>query len=104
MAMKNKSTLAALLLLLPVIHCSALAQHSASASVTVRFTVLPEHTGATGAISAGAVRPNGPVSNDLISVGITLPSGASEPHILATPGSPFIRPPRGSSLVVTVTD
>ncbi len=104
--MPGKRTLAALLLVLvvPGMHGLAIAQHSASVSETVRFVVLPVHTGATGSIAPSATSLNETASAERVSVGITAPSGQSTTHMLNAPGSPLIRPPRGSSVVITVTD
>jgi hypothetical protein len=103
--MTGKRTLVALLLLIivPGIHGFALAQHSASVSETVRFVVLPVHTGASGPVTPSAISVNETVSAERISVGIIPPSGQSTTHMLSTPGSLLLRPRRGSSVIITIT-
>ena len=82
----------------------ALAQRSASASATLRFEVLAVHAVlSTGTVSAPL--------NDKVTIAVEPPPQAGlqapagkQAHMLVTPGSALARPPRGSSIVVTVTD
>lgn len=83
---------------------AALAQRSAAASATLRFEVIAVH----------AVLSAAPVSAPLdekMTVAVEPPPQAGrqapageQAHMLVTPGSTLAPPPRGSSIVVTVTD
>jgi len=103
MAMTGRRTLAALVLLIGL-HGFAVAQQSASVSATVRFVVLPLHTAASGSITPSAIPANETISAERISVGISSSSGLAPSRLLNAPGYPLIPPPRGSSVVVTITD
>jgi hypothetical protein len=82
----------------------ALAQRSADASATVRFEVLPVHA------VLGAESVSAPLDEKVTVAVEPAPQGGGEPsgvralHMLLPPGRAHVRPPRGSTLVVTVTD
>ena len=89
------------LLVLPEI---ALSQHSASASQTLRFGVLPVYT-PSGAVSASfqnAVKVTVSLEPDSGPTGGRPGHAAS--HMLLTPGSLPVHPPRGSSVILTITE
>ena len=95
---------ALLLLQILVLPGSALAQHSASATETVVFAVLPVHSGAAGAAALSVRAEKVTVSVEPPPAGISSPVRQAGPHMLVTSDSLLTRLPRGSSLLVTVTE
>ena len=82
----------------------AVAQHSSSASETLTFAVLPVHTVAAALKGTSVNTAKVTVSVEPPSDGVIAHSPLAVAHVLLTPGSPPIRVPRGSALIVTITD
>ena len=104
MTLSVKTIPGAVVLLLAVVPGIALSQHSASASQTLRFGVLPVHS------QASAVTPSSLITGE-VTVSVEPASGPSGvhpsppvSHMLLAPGSLPLRPPRGSTVILTITE
>jgi hypothetical protein len=95
---------AMLVLLVLCLPRTAMAQHSAAAAVNVAFAVLPVHTGAIGAADSYVTPVKVTVSVEAPRAGMNSPATKAGPHMLVTSDTPLARPPRGSCLLVTVTE